>query len=325
MAHNPVDADKLELAYIKEHARRISGHSKHPCIVTNCPDVHQALRDGAPLAMIHHLADAFDVETVDMLLLGNTTSLQDAVLWAAKVRLGGVFLFRTCDAAVIWFRYVARPTWGPLRSYDTVLAVRKLDILEVRDAPLRHSAEWWLHSEHATFFLGVSMMQQWVDLVVWENLLSANKDLQAVIELGTSAGGMALFLRLQTLQRGMQFWTFDINRPPEVDTGEVAKRLGLAGCFRQADLLSDTGQVQVIEFLGDPLLHPLLLFIDLFKPRMFDDLAPHLQEGDIVGVHDFNGQFFQKHTEVMKGRLAPYLFKPCEELGGITRFWKVVA
>jgi len=312
-----------ESAYIREMARRTGGHSAIPCIVTNCDAALGDLQEMSPRANVNHIIIRCDVEDINLLLIDSTT-LYNIVLWASKVKLGGVIILRDRELADFWFKYIANRLWGQLKTPDTLFAARRMDILEEREPLMRRSAEWWLRREHYTSFLGIKILQRWVDLVVWEHLLNACSELRTIIELGTAAGGMAAFLRLQTLQRGMQFHTFDIERPKQLDTGEVAKRLDLATCFHQVDLLSDEKQ-QVIDILNEPESHPMLLFIDLFKPRMFGEFAPHLQEGDIVGVHDFSGQFFRVHTELMQDRLEPLFFGECEDLGGITRFWKVVA
>lgn len=318
--YSMIDTDK---AFVKEHARRIGGHSATPCIVTDCAEAIQPMQEGCTKASVHLISDVFEGESIDLLFIDNLT-LQNAVVLLSKVRLGGVVFFCARAAALFWLRYLSHPLWGLLKSPDTFLVARRLDVLQEREPIPEKSPKWWLHGEHRTFFLKVSIMQQWADLLLWEVMLSANSDLRTVIELGTSAGGMAIFLCLQTLQRGMNFWTFDINRPLEVDKGKVAQCIGLADCFQQADLLSDKGQAKVIKFLQDPSLHPMLLFIDLFKPRMFGEFAPYLQKGDMIAVHDFNGQFFHHHTGPMQGRVAPYMCRECEEVGGITRFWRVV-
>lgn len=182
----------------------------------------------------------------------------------------------------------------------------------------------WFRAEHDSSFLGIGMAQRWVDLVVWEHILNSYGELRTLIELGTGRGGFSIYLLLQALQRGMEFWTFDYK--PRVDLeAPVARVLRLSVHFRQADIF-DKGQQRVTELLSTKSLHPLLLFCDDgHKPREFRIFAPLLLEGDLVGVHDWGIEFGERDLEYTRDRLEPVFLEECQALGSITRFWKVIA
>lgn len=182
----------------------------------------------------------------------------------------------------------------------------------------------WLHDVHNSSFLGIGMGQRWVDLAVWEHILNSHGDLRAIIELGTGRGGFSIYLLLQTLQRGIEFWTFDRRLRVDLEA-PVAKALRLADHFVQADIFK-VGQQMVIGMLKASTLHPLLLFCDDgHKPKEFQIFAPYLLQGDLVGVHDWGTEFWKRNVEPMRGRLEPIFFEECGTLGSITRFWRVAA
>lgn len=184
----------------------------------------------------------------------------------------------------------------------------------------------WLYSQRNSSFLGVRVLQRWVDFVVWEKLLNTHKELRAIIELGAAPGSFSIFLLLQSMQRGMKFWTYDIKRFKGlgIATSQVARQLDLARHFRQGDIFDPhSSLIEVIS--RRPALHPLILLCDNGdKPREFCTFVPHLWKGDLVGVHDWTEEFGPANVKPMQDRVEPVFHEECEEIGSITRFWKVI-
>ena len=180
----------------------------------------------------------------------------------------------------------------------------------------------WLRSHAQITFLGVSILQFWVDLVIWERLLNAYHDRRAIIEFGTHAGGLSTFLFLQTIQRDMKFWTFDIHRPPDTP---LLNFIGLLEHFHQGDLFTEKTEAYVRSILKRDDIHPLILYCDDgHKVNEVDFYLPHLRVNDLIGVHDFGTEVGKDWMEKMYGdKLEPVFHAECEELGSITRFWKV--
>lgn len=182
----------------------------------------------------------------------------------------------------------------------------------------------WFYSQRNSSFLGVRMLQRWVDLVVWEKLLNVHMELRAIVELGTGRGSFSTFLLLQAMQRGLKFWTYDNRKLEEMETTPVAQRLDLARYFRLGDIFdSRSSLVEVISHR--PALHPLILFCDNGdKPREFRTFVPHLWKGDLVGVHDWTEEFCPVDVKPVRDWIEPVFFGECEEMGSITRFWRVI-
>lgn len=133
-----------------------------------------------------------------------------------------------------------------------------------------------LHSIGPQTFCGVKIMQSWADLLLIERLLEYHR-FEQIVEFGTAAGGLALFLQGQAVQRGIQFLTFDVDRP----------MIHLDG-FRRMDVFADAAEIR------EMLVSPLLLFCDGGdKPREVAEYAPTLTEGDFVAVHDWEAEFWQ--------------------------------
>lgn len=185
------------------------------------------------------------------------------------------------------------------------------------------SAEVWLRDVCHSSFLGTRILQRWVDFVVWEKVLNAHPELKTVIELGTGQGAFSIYLLLQTIQRGMQFWTFDNVRFREIDASPAAIKLGLASHFYEGDIFGE-GQSQLMRLLFRKSSHPLLLFCDNGdKPREIRTFIPLLQQGNIVGVHDWQKEFTLADIEPVRDQIESIFSKECQEIGSATRFWLI--
>lgn len=182
-------------------------------------------------------------------------------------------------------------------------------------------ARRWMYSQRNSSFLGVRILQRWIDLVLWEKVLNAHKELRAIIELGTGRGGFSVFLLLQALQREMEFWTYDERELPEVSGGTMARLIDLKSHFLLEDVFDLQGSL--VEKING--LHPLLLFCDAGdKPKEFCTFVPLLQRGDLIGVHDWTEEISPSDIEPMRGLVEPILHEECYEIGSITRFWRRV-
>ena len=179
----------------------------------------------------------------------------------------------------------------------------------------------WTHKEHAATFLGLSMAQRWVDFAVWERVFNSSKWRKGLIELGTGYGAFSMFLLLQCVQRGMTFHTFDCR---EAIPDEAAVRLlQLNSHFHLGGIFDDNLEL-LTKLIQSPELHPLILFCDNgWKQEEFRVFAPLLKDGDVVAVHDWGVEFFEKYTAPMEGRIEPLFPTECDEVGSITRFWNV--
>lgn len=139
-------------------------------------------------------------------------------------------------------------------------------------------------------FCGREMWQTWTELEIWEELFNT-VPLKLVIELGTGAGGFALFLALQCAQHGAQFWTLDQFNNLET-RGMLESRFGLASRFIQTDTFAPATLGWLKGLLGQPENHPACLFFDDGdKPREWKTFAPLAWSGDILVAHDWGTEF----------------------------------
>lgn len=177
---------------------------------------------------------------------------------------------------------------------------------------------------HTTTFLGLHTRQLWRDFQLWEAFLKQHVGLKALVEVGTYQGGFSVFLRLWAAQLGAQFWTFDRERFPGVDS-PAAQRVGLERCFVRGDVFLE-GKPRLLEVLADEDNHPLLLFCDGGnKSREFQMFVPYLKPGDLVAVHDWGDEFFPKDVEPVAHLVEPVFADECAATGSLTRFWKRVS
>lgn len=164
-------------------------------------------------------------------------------------------------------------------------------------------------------FAGVPFQQGWGDLELWEHFLS-RYPVRSLVELGTGQGGMAIFFAVQALARGAAYTTFDRERLYGAPVERVLEQLGahqvLIELFERADFVRGVLAVQP---------KPLLLFCDDGdKPREVGTFAPALAQGDYLAVHDWNAEI---HPADIPPELEALLGPECDELGSITRFFRV--
>ena len=170
---------------------------------------------------------------------------------------------------------------------------------------------------------GVPIVQQWCDLWLWEQVFEQTPELKGVLELGTLKGGLSLFLRLQTMQRGQRFCTVDwvdfLTPCPLFDL------VDMAGQRLEIDMWVGEGRATLNRMLADDAWHPLLLLCDGGnKPKEVQTFTPLLRAGDIVAVHDWGTEFGPADLEPVEHLLEPYLAEYAEWLGGMTRWWRRV-
>jgi hypothetical protein len=137
-------------------------------------------------------------------------------------------------------------------------------------------------------FMGEDMAQAWPDLLIWEAMFN-EYPLRSFIELGTGHGGLALFFALQCFQRGIEFYTFDNQRPVYFDE-PLPKAMGLRERFHFVDIFKE-GHAEITGLIaGMP--KPLgIFFDDGDKPREWATYAPFTSPGDVLAVHDWGTEF----------------------------------
>ena len=142
-----------------------------------------------------------------------------------------------------------------------------------------------------TSFLGVQMSQNWKEIPLWEEFFNQNP-IQTMIELGTGAGGMTIYLALQCRQRGIVFHTFDHQRWLDFDS-DLVKFLNLADSFHHLDIFSDGKEV--IHLIQNS-RKPLAVFFDNGnKPLEWLTFSPFTAPGDFCVVHDWKTEFYSRH------------------------------
>ncbi len=122
-----------------------------------------------------------------------------------------------------------------------------------------------------------------------ETLLVFNEFLQQetfdrVVEIGTSRGGLSIFLSLVCFMYEMEFYTFDIEDRHQVRVGQLLRRLGSR--YKRLNVFRDKGTAEIrslIELEG----RTLLLCDGGDKKREIQIFSPFLKVGDVIMGHDY--------------------------------------
>ena len=146
-------------------------------------------------------------------------------------------------------------------------------------------------------FLGHAMQQTWSSLLMLEKVLSENKDVVRLVELGTGCGGLTLFWGLHMAMRSGRVLTLDINRWMAPAWQRWASLFNIA--FEQRNVFDQTTVQRVRDFIRDG--RALVFCDDGDKPRELPLYASILKRNDLVMVHDWGSEIKREHLtpEVM--------------------------
>ncbi len=183
-----------------------------------------------------------------------------------------------------------------------------------------------LHEHFAwpTTFGGYVSFQAPQDYFLWEHLLNDTAELKAILEFGTAYGGFALYLKIQSDLRGIEFHTFDHQDCDLVPFEEMwdhpVKRMGVAPQIRPhmkiIDLL-DHPQLEVLELIVD---RRIALFCDNGnKIREVELYAPAMFPGSLLIVHDWGTEI---GPENIPSYFSPLYEDLCDEIGSLSRVFR---
>lgn len=129
-------------------------------------------------------------------------------------------------------------------------------------------------------FIGQKLSQTKEAIQLWEDFLNRN-DFSRIIEFGTYKWGMSMLFKLFCIQKGAEFYTYDVSK---LHLSKLGKFLGLDKDFKKADIFS------IEKEIGDIIKKPgaTLLYCDNGnKPKEVEVFAKYLKRGDWLAVHDW--------------------------------------
>ncbi|MBC8066389.1 MAG: hypothetical protein H7Y17_16275 [Chlorobia bacterium] len=164
-----------------------------------------------------------------------------------------------------------------------------------------------------TTFCGFPAAQTWHDLAIWEEFFNRHR-FETLIELGTWKGGMAVFLAIQCKARGIRFETID-HDAAQVEPRDLIDSLGAA--VLSGNVFDLTWMKERIRAAPGP---RLLFCDDGDKRREMRELAPLLDAGDFVAVHDWGSE---AGSQDIPAAWEPIMAEVCESTSSITRFFRL--
>lgn len=153
--------------------------------------------------------------------------------------------------------------------------------------------------ENKGTFLGRRMAQSEFAILFWEELLYKRK-FKRIIDIGTYNGNFSWYLALYCEEKKAEFYTFDIA------SFQVPKKVRRH--FKKLDVFENE------KMIGDLIKQDglTILFCDGGnKPKELKIFTPYLKRGDIIVVHDWKTEVFEKDIPI---GLSPIFLETYEEL-----------
>jgi cephalosporin hydroxylase len=176
-----------------------------------------------------------------------------------------------------------------------------------------------LHSGLECPFLGMSAVQFYVDLYLWELFFRKYK-IESMIEFGTGQGGMSIFFLLQSIQNNFSFDTFDINIPGYLHS-PIAEFLQFKDSFFQGNIWEDRKDLIIKLLINNR--KPILLYTDNgSKSKEMKDFSSYLKSGDFLVTHDWNTEVSRKSISEIIDSFEQLLVEECVEMESLTGFFR---
>jgi len=140
-----------------------------------------------------------------------------------------------------------------------------------------------------SYFLGEQSGQSIAEMYIWETL-----DFERIIEIGTWKGGFSLYLYLLCLNKGKDFYTYDIY---DYEDSKLKKLLNFKKCFKRKNVFSGDVEKEIKELIQRK--GKTILFCDGGnKKREFEMYSKHMKKGDLIAIHDWQVEVFELKTDL---------------------------
>tara|TARA_S200002703_G_scaffold110160_1_gene95860 strand:- start:523 stop:1089 length:567 start_codon:yes stop_codon:yes gene_type:complete len=125
---------------------------------------------------------------------------------------------------------------------------------------------------------------------VFDEFFKENDDIDQIVELGTSSGGLSEYLYEKSIELNSSFVTYDIN--PRRRSPQLNRKI----LCRIIDTFSPQGQKEINSLLKSP-KKTLLLCDGGDKSREVNLFSKSLKSGDIIMAHDYSPtkEYFEEH------------------------------
>ncbi len=152
-------------------------------------------------------------------------------------------------------------------------------------------------------FLGIRQRHTYWMYKVMDDILSENKQIKGIIEIGTIPGALSVFLGLECYERGLKpLLTYDIkdfDRPKLF--GLLKVRFIVRGCFHEDSIK------EITKYADSP---TLLVCDGGNKPKEFNYFAGLLEQDSVIAAHDWNAEI---RLEDISGTINKYDLEPLHE------------
>ena len=145
-------------------------------------------------------------------------------------------------------------------------------------------------------FCGQWIQQTWPALFMLEWVITDNRDITRVVELGTGCGALTIFFGIHMSMRNGKVLTLDIIKKMEPNWHQLAKKLDIT--FEKRDVFKPITVQRVKKFIKDG---RALIFCDNGdKKREFPLYANILKKNDLIMAHDW-GPVDMRHKSLRWG------------------------
>lgn len=175
--------------------------------------------------------------------------------------------------------------------------------------------------EWGSNFCNVKLACNYFVFDVLSRHLAENPQIKRIVEFGSSTGGMALYLGMESVRLGIEFYTYNILKETTEDTDRILDRLGVRQHI--CDIFEE--EKAIVESFGT---EPVFLVADAGnKWREIERFAQFLPKGSILVSHDYGRELMDEMLELTfeKVKMLPLRCWEWNEKNVQMPVWKILS
>ena len=143
--------------------------------------------------------------------------------------------------------------------------------------------------EWGSSFCNVKLACNYFVFDIMSRHLAENPQIKRIVEIGTSTGGMALYLGMEAVRMGIEFHTWNIVKETTPETDKILDRLGviqhIGDVFEHEKMIAELFSGQPVYYVED----------GGNKYRGVETFTKYLEKDSLLSTHDYSQEIFSEN------------------------------